>query len=112
VRSRVVLNIMDGLRGVWHAGPFSVWTNSASIPSSSCSDGPGGHGSQTHRIDRAEARSRRRRFHLQPFHDPRRKDNSNPNTNHFIREPGMSNTRRSSGWASSTPPDQTKVIEL
>ena len=23
VRSRVVLNIMDGLRGVWHAGPFS-----------------------------------------------------------------------------------------
>ena len=23
VRSKVVLNIMDGLRGVWHAGPFS-----------------------------------------------------------------------------------------
>ena len=23
VRSRVVLNIMDGLKGVWHAGPFS-----------------------------------------------------------------------------------------
>jgi uncharacterized protein (DUF362 family) len=23
VRSRVVLNVMDGLRGVWHAGPFS-----------------------------------------------------------------------------------------
>jgi len=23
VRSRTVLNIMDGLRGVWHAGPFS-----------------------------------------------------------------------------------------
>ena len=23
LRSRVVLNIMDGLRGVWHAGPFS-----------------------------------------------------------------------------------------
>src|SRR5687768_15050817 len=24
VRSRTVLNIMDGLRGVWHAGPFST----------------------------------------------------------------------------------------
>jgi uncharacterized protein (DUF362 family) len=24
VRSRTVLNIMDGLRGVWHAGPFSL----------------------------------------------------------------------------------------
>ncbi len=23
VRSRVVLNVMDGLKGVWHAGPFS-----------------------------------------------------------------------------------------
>ena len=23
LRSRMVLNIMDGLRGVWHAGPFS-----------------------------------------------------------------------------------------
>jgi hypothetical protein len=23
MRSRTVLNIMDGLRGVWHAGPFS-----------------------------------------------------------------------------------------
>lgn len=24
VRSKVVLNVMDGLRGVWHAGPFST----------------------------------------------------------------------------------------
>jgi uncharacterized Fe-S center protein len=24
LRSRTVLNIMDGLRGVWHAGPFSI----------------------------------------------------------------------------------------
>ena len=24
MRSRTVLNIMDGLRGVWHAGPFST----------------------------------------------------------------------------------------
>jgi len=24
LRSRTVLNIMDGLRGVWHAGPFST----------------------------------------------------------------------------------------
>src|SRR5206468_7495730 len=32
----------------------------------------------THRSDRAEARSRRRRFHLQPFHVPRREGQQQP----------------------------------
>ena len=33
LRSRTVLQIMDGLRGVWHAGPFSRTSAIASIRS-------------------------------------------------------------------------------
>ena len=37
LRSRTVLQIMDGLRGVWHGGPFSTIPGSGSIPRQSCS---------------------------------------------------------------------------
>jgi len=35
--SRTVLQNMDGLRGVWHGGPFARTTRYVSIPSKSCS---------------------------------------------------------------------------
>ena len=90
VRSRVVLNIMDGLRGVWHAGPFS---DNGAIPLLSQADDvrhrPGGDGPQADRGDRS--RSARRKARSPSSTGPCRTSGgtiSNPNMNHFIREPG------------------------
>ena len=37
LRSRTVLQVMDGLAGVWHGGPFAEHPQFASTPSKSCS---------------------------------------------------------------------------
>jgi uncharacterized Fe-S center protein len=89
VRSRVVLNIMDGLRGVWHAGPFSVMAKFRFYPKQLM------FGTDPVAMDhklielieqKREAEGAVSIFNRSMSHVGR--DNSNPNTNHFIREPG------------------------
>jgi len=89
VRSRVVLNIMDGLRGVWHAGPFSEHAKFRFYPKQIM------FGTDPVAMDHQliEAIEEKRKaegavslFDRSPSHVG--KDNSDPNTNHFIREPG------------------------
>ncbi len=89
VRSRVVLNIMDGLRGVWHAGPFSEMPQFRFYPKQLM------FGTDPVAIDhklievieqKREAEGAVSLFDRSMSHVGR--DNSNPNTNHFIREPG------------------------
>src|SRR5262249_182871 len=88
VRSRVVLNVMDGIRGVWQAGPFSevprlrvepkeVWVGSDPV------------GMDHQLIDLIEAK--RKSENARSIFDRSREqlgDNRDPNKNHFIREPG------------------------
>jgi uncharacterized protein (DUF362 family) len=89
VRSRVVLNIMDGLRGVWHAGPFSEMAKFRFYPKQLM------FGTDPVAMDHKliEAIEQKREaegavsiFDRSMSHVGR--DNSNPNTNHYIREPG------------------------
>ena len=89
VRSRVVLNIMDGLRGVWHAGPFSEMAKFRFYPKQLM------FGTDPVAMDHKliEAIEQKRKaegavsiFDRSMSHVGR--DNSNPNTNHYIREPG------------------------
>ena len=89
VRSRVVLNIMDGLRGVWHAGPFSEMAKFRFFPKQLM------FGTDPVAMDhklievieqKREAEGAVSIFERSMSHVGR--DNSNPNTNHFIREPG------------------------
>jgi uncharacterized protein (DUF362 family) len=89
VRSRVVLNIMDGLRGVWHAGPFSELARFRFYPKQLLF-GTDPVAMDRQLIDVIEAKRKaegavslfdRSRSHIG-------KDNSDPNINHFIREPG------------------------
>jgi uncharacterized protein (DUF362 family) len=89
VRSRVVLHIMDGLRGVWHAGPFSDMARFRFYPKQLM------FGTDPVAMDRKliEAIEEKRKaegavsiFDRSMSHVG--KDNSNPNTNHYIREPG------------------------
>jgi hypothetical protein len=89
VRSRVVLNIMDGLRGVWHAGPFSEMAKFRFYPKQLM------FGTDPVAMDhklievieqKREAEGAVSIFNRSMSHVG--KDNSNPNTNHFIREPG------------------------
>jgi uncharacterized protein (DUF362 family) len=89
VRSRVVLNIMDGLRGVWHAGPFSDIPRFRFYPRQILF-GTDPVAMDRTLIDMIEEKRKaegavslfdRSMSHVGP-------DNSNPNTNHFIREPG------------------------
>jgi len=88
VRSRTVLNIMDGLRGVWHAGPFSVNARFRFYPKQ-IMFGTDPVAMDRLLIDVIEAKRKaegavslfeRSRDHLG--------NNSNPNKNRFIREPG------------------------
>jgi uncharacterized protein (DUF362 family) len=89
VRSRVVLNIMDGLRGVWHAGPFSEREKFRFYPKQLMfgTDPVAMDHTLIHIIeDKRKAEGAvsifdRGREHLNA-------DNSNPNFNHYIREPG------------------------
>ena len=89
VRSRVVLNIMDGLRGVWHAGPFSEMPQFRFYPKQ-IMVGTDPVAMDHLLIDVIEAKRKaegavslwdRSMAHVG-------RDNSDPNINHFIREPG------------------------
>jgi uncharacterized protein (DUF362 family) len=89
VRSRVVLNIMDGLRGVWHAGPFSEMPRFRFYPKQIM------FGTDPVAMDHKliEAIEEKRKaegavsiFDRSMSHVGER--NSNPNINHYIREPG------------------------
>ena len=89
VRSRVVLNIMDGLRGVWHAGPFSQHARFRFYPKQIM------FGTDPVAMDhklielieqKREAEGAVSLFDRSRSHIGR--DNSDPNINHFIREPG------------------------
>jgi uncharacterized protein (DUF362 family) len=89
VRSRVVLNIMDGLRGVWHAGPFSEHAKFRFYPKQ-LMFGTDPVAMDRQLIDLIEAKRKaegavslwdRSQKHLG-------RDNTDPNINHFIREPG------------------------
>ena len=89
VRSRVVLNIMDGLSGVWHAGPFSEMAKFRFFPKQMMF-GTDPVAMDHTLIDIIEAKRKAEGaitiFDRSMSHVGR--DNSNPNTNHYIREPG------------------------
>ncbi len=89
LRSRVVLNIMDGLRGVWHAGPFSELPQFRFYPKQ-LMFGTDPVAMDRTLIDIIEAK-RKAEGAVSIFDrsmDHVGKDNRDPNTNHFIREPG------------------------
>jgi uncharacterized protein (DUF362 family) len=88
VRSRVVLNVMDGLRGVWHQGPFSREERFRFYPKL-LMFGTDPVAMDHKLIELIEAKRKaegavslfeRSRAHLG--------DNQDPNFNHYIREPG------------------------
>jgi hypothetical protein len=88
VRSRVVLHIMDGLAGVWHAGPFSQNRRFRFYPKQLLF-GTDPVAMDHKLIELIEAKRKaegaisifdRSREHLG--------DNRDPNFNHYIREPG------------------------
>jgi uncharacterized protein (DUF362 family) len=88
VRSRVVLSIMDGLKGVWHAGPFSRYPRFRFYPKQ-LMFGTDPVAVDHNLIELIEAKRKaegavslfdRSREHLG--------DNRDPNFNAFIREPG------------------------
>lgn len=88
VRSRVVLNIMDALRGVWHQGPFNRDPRFRFYPKQLLI-GTDPVAIDHKELDLIEAKRKaegavslfdRSRAHLG--------DNRDPNMNHFIREPG------------------------
>jgi uncharacterized protein (DUF362 family) len=89
VRSRVVLNIVDGLRGVWHAGPFSDMAKFRFYPKQ-IMVGTDPVAMDHKLIDVIEEKRRAEGavsiFERSMSHVGR--DNSNPNTNRYIREPG------------------------
>ena len=89
VHSRVVLNIMDGLRGVWHAGPFSEMARFRFYPKQ-IMIGTDPVAMDHELIGVIEAKRKAEGavsiFDRSMSHVGR--DNSNPNTNHYIREPG------------------------
>jgi uncharacterized protein (DUF362 family) len=89
VRSRVVLNIMDGLRGVWHAGPFSEHARFRFYPKQIMfGTDPVAMDHQLIELieEKRKAEGAVSLFDRSASHVGR--DNSDPNTNHFIREPG------------------------
>jgi uncharacterized protein (DUF362 family) len=89
VRSRVVLNIMDGLAGVWHAGPFSESAKFRFYPKQLMfGTDPVAMDHKLIEIieEKRKAEGAITIFDRSMSHVGR--DNSNPNTNHYIREPG------------------------
>jgi uncharacterized protein (DUF362 family) len=88
VRSRVVLNIMDGLRGVWHQGPFSREERFRFYPKIMM------FGTDPVAMDRQliDLIENKRKAEGATSLWERSKeflgDNSNPKFNHYIREPG------------------------
>jgi hypothetical protein len=89
VRSRVVLNIMDGLRGVWHAGPFSDLAQFRFFPKQLLfGTDPV---AMDHKLIEAIEEKRKAEGAVSIFDRSMShvgKNNTNPNTNHYIREPG------------------------
>ena len=89
VHSRVVLNIMDGLRGVWHAGPFSEMPRFRFYPKQ-LMIGTDPVAMDHMLIDVIEAKRKAEGavsiFDRSMSHVGR--DNRDPNINHYIREPG------------------------
>ncbi len=89
IPSRTVLNIMDGLSGVWHAGPFSEYPQFRFYPKQIL------FGTDPVAMDhilidiiegKRKAEGAPSIFDRSPSHiGP---DNSNPQFNHYIREPG------------------------
>ena len=88
VRSRTVLNIMDGLRGVWHAGPFSMNPRFRFYPKQ-IMFGTDPVAMDRLLIDVIEAK-RKAEGAVSLFERSRDYlgDNRDPNKNRFIREPG------------------------
>ena len=91
LRSRTVLQVMDGLRGVWHGGPFSEYAKFRFYPKRIV------FGTDPVAIDRLlldvideEAQSGKRDFGLGSLDMATVKQghNEDPNVNHFVREPG------------------------
>jgi uncharacterized protein (DUF362 family) len=89
IPDRTVLNIMDGLSGVWHAGPFSEYPQFRFYPKEILF-GTDPVAMDHVLIDVIEAKRQaegapslfdRSQSHIGP-------DNSNPQLNHYIREPG------------------------
>ena len=88
VKSRVVLNIMDGLHGVWHAGPFSNYERFRFYPKEILV-GTDPVAMDHKLIDIIEAK-RESEHAVSLFNRDRAHlgDNRDPNFNRFIREPG------------------------
>ena len=89
IPSRTVLHIMDGLSGVWHAGPFSEYPKFRFYPKQIL------FGTDPVAMDRTliDVIEEKRKaegvpsiFDRSPTHIGT--DNSNPQFNHYIREPG------------------------
>jgi uncharacterized protein (DUF362 family) len=88
VRTRVVLNIMDGLRGVWHAGPFSNSARFRFYPKQLMfGTDPV---AMDHKLIEVIEEKRKAEGAVSIFDRTREHlgDNSDPNRNRFIREPG------------------------
>ena len=89
IPTRVVINIMDGLSGVWQAGPFSEYPQFRFYPKQ-IMFGTDPVAMDHELIDLIEAKRKSEGapslFDRSPSHIGQ--DNSNPNFNHFIREPG------------------------
>ena len=88
VRSRTVLQIMDGLRGVWHGGPFAVIPRFIFFPKQMM------FGTDPVAIDRLMLdviEAKRKAEGAVSLWDrtvPEGKDRNNPNVSVYIREPG------------------------
>ena len=88
LRSRTVLNIMDGLKGVWHAGPFSYDAKFRFYPKE-IMIGTDPVAMDHKLIELIEAK--RKAEHAVSIFERSREhlgDKSDPNKNAFIREPG------------------------
>jgi uncharacterized protein (DUF362 family) len=88
VRSRVVLNIMDGLRGVWHQGPFSRDPRFRFYPKLLMfGTDPV---AMDHKLIELIEEKRKSEGAVSLFDRSKSHlgDNQDPNFNHYIREPG------------------------
>ena len=113
VRSRVVLNIMDGLRGVWHAGPFSNSARFRFYPKQMMfGTDPV---AMDHKLIEIIEEKRKQEGAVSLFDRSREHlgDNSDPNRNRFIREPGHVEYAAGKGLGVyDNAKIQLKVIEL
>jgi uncharacterized protein (DUF362 family) len=90
LRSRTVLQVMDGLRGVWHGGPFSEYAKFRFFPKQIV------FGTDPVAVDRllidVIEKKRKSENAISVFDRSmdtvKRGHNDDPNVNHFIREPG------------------------